>query len=509
MKTIRLARTLNAFLLGTALSVAPVFAQTSAPQTEPAKKVKMTDSKLSAINYGIESLEYWVSKMTAGDTRRGDALLRDHAKLVTRFGRIKTSTDEQYIYVSNSLKKLKQAIEKKSGKPTTTATTKTSSATTKTPEMPRNLVSIQSRLKSLEKDAENMRPDHPKLTARVQSDLASLQTSFARVPKSTHAAYTEVVARIKAIETRLTPEGGPLNMTAAEVTAYVNGIQKKYTEEVTLPEARGMLMNRELTAAAVDTFVGKIKTFSEHADKDLPQLRRVVQATGEGAYWAEWLETKALESLKREMSSLKASIDSEVNFGLSNAKSRSELDVEKNNYAFQNERMRENNEELFSRTLRTIDQASRLEKLLSLPATWSPKKAEMEGYVKLYQQKVAAASQARGLPVEVGTKDQHKIAKEVFSKRKYGVGERVRTIVNSKTVPRDRIEHKEFAGKLETVVRRWEEFQVTTVEKEKGKYFVYINNLAKFSRAPNPTPIGSWLLKQRFKKGEISADKLK
>lgn len=509
MKTIRFTRTLNAFLLGTALSVAPVFAQTGAPETEPVKKMKITDSKLSSIHYGIESLEYWVDKMTAGDTRRGDALLRDHAKLVTRFGRIKASTDEQYIYVSNSLKKLKLAIEKKSGKPTTTATAKTGSTTAKTSEMPRNLVSIQSRLKSLEQDAANMRPDHPKLTARVKSDLASLQTSFARVPKSTHPAYADVVARIKAIETKLTPEGGPLNMTAAEVTAYVNGIQKKYTEEVTLPEARGMMKDRELTAATVDQFVGKLRAFSEHADKDLPQLKRVVQATGEGAYWVEWIETKSLENLKREMASLKSFIDSEVNFGLNNAKNRSELDVEKNNYAFQNEKMRENNEKLFARTLRTIEQASRLEKLLGIPAIWSPKKAEMEGYIKAYQQKVAAASKARGLPVEVGTKDQHRIAKEVFGKKKYGVGERVLTIVNSKTVPRDRIEHKEFAGKLETVVRKWEEFQVTTVEREKGKYFVYINNLAKFSRAPNPTPINTWILKQRFKSGEISADKLK
>ena len=41
-----------------------------------------------------------------------------------------------------------------------------------------------------------------------------------------------------------------------------------------------------------------------------------------------------------------------------------------------------------------------------------------------------------------------------------------------------------------------------------AEYFVYINNLAKFTRAPNPTPIDRWILKQRFKSGEISKDSL-
>ena len=47
---------------------------------------------------------------------------------------------------------------------------------------------------------------------------------------------------------------------------------------------------------------------------------------------------------------------------------------------------------------------------------------------------------------------------------------------------------------------------MTTVEKEDGKLFVYVNNLANFSRAPGTTPINQWILKQRYKRGEISTD---
>lgn len=117
-------------------------------------------------------------------------------------------------------------------------------------------------------------------------------------------------------------------------------------------------------------------------------------------------------------------------------------------------------------------------------------------------------SYSRELHAEIGASEQHKIAREVFNSKKYGVSKVVKQIVNSKAVPRDRIEHNKFAGKLETIVRQWEEFQVTTVEQESAKYFVYVNNLAKFRRAPNPTPIGTWILKQRFNSGEIAREKV-
>jgi hypothetical protein len=106
------------------------------------------------------------------------------------------------------------------------------------------------------------------------------------------------------------------------------------------------MRSRELTAADVDTVIKKIEAFKTHASQDLPKLRQVVEATGNGRYWLEWIATKAFENLGRDLDAMEQMIEREVNFGLSTAKNRSELDVEKNNYAFNNEAMRKQNEGL-------------------------------------------------------------------------------------------------------------------------------------------------------------------
>lgn len=297
-------------------------------------------------------------------------------------------------------------------------------------------------------------------------------------------------------------------MTREQSRQHANEMANKYQSEITLPDARDVLRDRELTADEVDGFVAKLKAFREHTQRDLPTMRQNLATYGHGEYWVKWIDERAADELKKTVDVVQAKIGKAVSFGIDNAKNRSELDIETNKYAFSNAEIHKTNEALFARTLRTIEQATRLEQLLELPPTWASKASELESHVKKYREKVAAATKARGLPMEIGQPEHHKIATEVFTKKSYGVGKVVKQIVNSTPVPRDRIEHKEFAGKLETIVRKWEEFQVTTVEEEDGKTFLYTNNLAKFSRAPNPTPIGKWILKQRFKNGEISKDKL-
>lgn len=504
----RLLLPLVATVCLTSLIVSQALIAQEPSSNEPDAKshnIEITDSKLSSINYGIESLEHWIGKLQPGDSRRASTLLRDHEKIVTRFSRIPARTDDQYIFVTNRLAAAKEAIEKKLIGPMNSVV----AASPKTTNKPhRDLLSIAARMSALEQDAQRYGDDNPKQRSRIKADLETIKAAFQRVPKSSHGDYLVLHKRITEFDKVLNPSAAELSMTQDQVTAYLNSIQKKYREEVTIPQAREIMKNRELTAEDVDTFVNKIKTFGEHADRDLPKLKQIFAATGQGKYWVDWIESNALTNLQREMKAVKARVDQDINFGLSNAKNRSELDLKKNNYAFNNQSMHEKNEELFSRTLRTIEQAARLEKLLELPATWSPKRSEMQDYIATYRVKVAAASQARDLPAEVGTPEQHQIATEAFKKEKYGVGNIVKQIVNSKTMPRDRIEHKAFNGTLETIVRKWEEFQVTTVEEENGKYYVYRNNLAKFSRAPSTTPINTWILKQRFKSGEIDKSRL-
>jgi len=469
--------------------------------------IEITDSKLHPINYGIDSLVHWVEKAKPGDTVRAKKLLSDLEKLEVRFGRLPASESEQYKHVANRLKETRAAIKGKSPNSNGTDQANETDSTDSKGEKPTqrshpDLVNIANLLTSLQQDIPRYQDNH-KQRSRMRSDLESAEKRFGRVHLSSHPDYMAVKKQIEAIKSSLQPSGGTLAMNDKQVAEYLEEIRVKYSEKILLPEARDIMRKRELTAADVDGIVANMKTFGENAEQDLPKLRQVVEATGKGEYWLKWLETDSIEKLKRNMESIKKAIDNNVNSGLRNAKQRSELDPEKNKYAFTNESVRAQHEADHGRTLRTLQQATRLEKLLELPATWSPKIYEMQDYVATYRVKVGAASTVRELPAEVGTKEHHAIAGEVFKNEKYGVGKLARVIVNSKPVPRDRIEHKAFGGKIETIVREWKEFQVTTVEQEGDKLIVFVNNLANFSRAPGTTPINQWIMKQRYKRGEI------
>ena len=466
-------------------------------------QIKITDSKLHPINYGVDSLQHWVDKAPQGDAKRASALLRDLEKLEVRFRRIPANDSDQYQFVQKQLQQLRDAIARKSCKETGHPSVLPPATKPTAAEPHPALNGIESLVSALEQDLPRYKDNH-KQRSRMRNDLGNLKQRLARVPAKDHPTYEALQQRIARLETTLQPAGGPLNMTDKEVTDYVEQIRVKYSGEIRLPEARDIMANRELTADDVNGIVAKMKAFGENADQDLPKLRRVVEATGQGEYWLTWLEKQSIEQLQKNIASIKTTIDNHVHSGLRDAKQRSELDPEKSRYAFTNEAMLKQHEADHARTMRTLQQATRLEELLGLPATWSPKIKELEGYIATWQKKAGVASVVRELPSEVGTKELHAIAKEVFRNKKYGVGKVVRTIVGSNPVPRDRIEHKAYNGKIETIVRVWEQFQVTSVEKEDGKLNVYVNDLAKFSRAPSTTPIGKWILTKRFKRGEIS-----
>lgn len=498
--SLKLSTTIIALTL-LAISFSGLQAQTNEPT------IKITDSKLHPINYGVDSLDHWVEKAKTGDAARTATLLRDLGKLEVRFGRLPVSDSDQYKHVSDRLKETRAAIEAKSS----TATITDAAGEKKYGEKPTaksnpELINISRLLSGLQLDIPRYQDNH-KQRSRMRGDLATARQRFSRISVSSHPDYLNVKNQLASMEKALQSDD-ELKMDSKQVAEFVEAIRVKYSKQILLPEARGIMKNRELTAADVDGIAAKLKAFGENADQDLPKLRQVVAATGKGDYWLQWLEKDSIEKLKRTMESIRQVIDKRIDTGLRNAQQRSSLDPEKNKYAFTTESVRTSHEADHGRTLRTIQQAARLEKLLELPATWSPKISEMQDYIATYNVKAKAASTVRELPAEIGNEEHHKVAKDVFKVEKYGVGQIVRTIVNSKPVPRDRIEHKASGSKIETVVRKWREFQVTTVEQEDGKYFVYANNLANFSRAPGTTPINQWILKQRYKRGEIKKEDL-
>ena len=100
------------------------------------RAVKITDAKLGSINYGAESLEYWLKKMKPGDSKRASVLQRDHSKLMARFQRIPNATTEQYKYVAQRMERIGMQIKVKAGRNTGSASVaiaNAESANTSTP----------------------------------------------------------------------------------------------------------------------------------------------------------------------------------------------------------------------------------------------------------------------------------------------------------------------------------------------------------------------------------------
>ena len=468
--------------------------------------VKITDRNLSSVNYAVDSLEYWIGKLNRGDTRRAATLLRDHQKLVTRFNRLPVSNSREYMTVAKRIADAKHAIQARAGD--SQITTSTDAKTIVKTSAAQKVSRLTSRVHSLESDLEHYGTKIPRQTSRMRSDIETIQSALSRLEKSSHPDYISLVARVKSLRSKLSPAANSQSMTIDQANAYVESIRRKYSQDVTLPQARDMMNSGELTSKDVDDFMKQLREFREQRELDLPKLKQVVESSGVGRYWLEWVDSKALSLFSRELDSLSRSIESQISSSFSIAKQRSSLDVEKHSSVFHNVDQNRKDLERFRRAQRTLQEASRLEELLQLPNRWSSKQRELASYIAAFESKVRLASAQRVLPVNVGTPEQHDIGSSVLGIEKYGVGKVVRQIVTSKIIPRERIEHKPFNGQIETIVRKWQEFQVATVEQEGEQYFVYHNRIAKFSRAPRTTPTGVWILSQRLKSGEISRDRL-
>ncbi|MEL6110279.1 MAG: hypothetical protein AAFU85_30085, partial [Planctomycetota bacterium] len=380
--------------------------------------VKITDSKLSSINYGIESLEHWIAKLADKEDPRRQQLLRDHDRLRARFNRLPSSKDSQYLHIAKRLRETRQQIETGNDAPRAAkhdAVAKNSSNQTRsdkvnsTAQLPahvrRQLASLDLRLRSLEQDEERYREGTLKQRQRVRRDSRTLQASFDRMPTSGHPDYIAFKKRLGSLMQRLKPAEA-LHMTAAEVTETLNHFRNKYYEILKLPRSRDMLRTGELSSQEVDAFVKKANAFTEQAKSDLPRLKQLLAATGEGEVLVAWVETKANEELQREMSVVKTMIHQSIERGIDAAKRCSELDIEKDAYTLNSDVAHKKHIELFARTSRTIEQAVRLEAAMEWPTTWKSRGKELERFVAAYNVKLAGTIHARKLPNDIGSREQ-------------------------------------------------------------------------------------------------------
>ncbi len=479
-------------------------------QQPESKPIKITNPKLSSINMGLDSSKYWLDKMKAGDQQRGAALLADLEKLATRFNRVPKSDDAQYQYIVNRFAELATEIRKKSGQAAGQSKRPVAEAASNDGHgQPHpNLFTVNRQLDGIQETLRLLNGSSENSIKQLKAQLDNAKQMLQAIPESEHPDYLAAKRRLDSLALQASKFIPQWNSTE-DPAKFLADMREKYLKTLALPRAQRLMANRELTDVDVQTFLGGIAAFKTGLEQDLPQIKAAATSTGTASDLVAWVDTEANTFIQEESEKLQAKLDRLIETTLKDAENLAGLDPEKNKFMFVTESVRNNNEEKFARAFRTMENAVSIEEAMNLPGRWSSKKSELEQHIAAYRKKAAQATTVERLPKDIHDRELAEIAAQTLAVEKYGVGKIERLIVNSKKVPRDRIQTRYFNRALETTVRKWEEFQVCTVEKEGGKFVVYFNTLKKFSRGPDTTPIGEWILSVRFKSGEISQDKLK
>jgi len=239
-------------------------------------------------------------------------------------------------------------------------------------------------------------------------------------------------------------------------------------------------------------------------------LEGVLVATGQGDYWLRWVGGEALAQFGEDLACyLKSKSDmtarelqrAETQAGFTPDKNASELrgDFAANTIARN------------AKVLETMAAAGYLEFAFGLEQTQAGRAEELAKYAAAYEDTVAmvAAGLTSEMPTDLGDAELTALAETVLGQTQYDIAGWEKMAVVSTPTGRDRIEHRVWNGKIETVVRVWEEFQVTTAERgADGTIRLYHNTIAKFSRAPSTTPLNEWILMLRHEGSPIAEDRL-
>lgn len=140
-----------------------------------------------------------------------------------------------------------------------------------------------------------------------------------------------------------------------------------------------------------------------------------------------------------------------------------------------------------------------------------PQQAEIvRRAIRHLQQLAVAALDAVRLPAAASTDPELlAIAAATLRQPGYGVGEWQRLVVNAPQVRRERREAWVQGGAVRDTIRLyhyvWDEFQVTTAERVGDDVWLFFNTLKHYHSGDPTTPVGRWVLSQRFESTRILA----
>ncbi|MBX2886064.1 MAG: hypothetical protein KTR32_39275 [Granulosicoccus sp.] len=470
-------------------------------------ELTITEPKLKTIHYGLESVEHWVSKLSVNDPARATKLANDLNKQADRLSRVKGAAEAEVILLKNYIAELMAYLNKvESGQLDNSQAGTTAAARTSAVHSSANTDSAVTReISNLERQFDSWLGnfDSPRVSGmQLQEKFDRMVEKFERIPVSSHPDYVGLFDKFVLAGKRLPERNPDIGMPVEQVSQYIATLQERYRDSIPVVQ---FTAEGELTAESVDEYLSRLTAVSVDRDRDLPLVKKIVLATGEGRYLLNWLEKDAIDEVRRNNERFDQLLQSNINYRRSQLEKLASLDPVKNAYAFGDEAKRQKNEAAFTQVLGTLRQAARLQSTLWGGSSYADQAVAFERQLEDWRAKFDHAKSSRTLPVAIVDEELSGIAESVLLDDKYGVGKWKKLIVNADIRPGESIEHKLTDKGLVTIIKNWEEYQVATVEEEAGKLYLYYNTLRKFSRAPRTTPVNRWILAKRHNSGEIES----
>ena len=365
---------------------------------------------------------------------------------------------------------------------------------------------VMPKIKQLEsrKAALNLKDNYQ--VRRYTTDTRLATEMFAKAEKKS-PSYAKTAERLKAIQTYVKKINQPKPEPKLSVSKQT--MQKKYGGQygggsVKMPSIVYGELKPERSEEILK-YVATVKSIKDDLAKELPAMKKNPEIFKYQIRYSSYLEKKSTDDMKRLVQRLSQPMQG-TNQRL---KIGAEVDLSNKNHVVNRlgERTRNQIAKMTKLSEPLLKLATRIEADFGTNYGSVKLQQEFHKWNELYQAKVKLVEGGKltELPKDINKPELAKIAREVIKKKKYGIKNVKKMIVNSDKRSKERITYEVSGNTVEKVIRKWDEFQVTTVEEIGGKLYLHFNTIAYFHRGASTTPTKKWIVSNRFKSSEISA----
>ncbi|MEM7694772.1 MAG: hypothetical protein AAF318_09995 [Pseudomonadota bacterium] len=292
----------------------------------------------------------------------------------------------------------------------------------------------------------------------------------------------------------------PYGMSEAQARATLDGFRRTYMGNglMALPDPNHVLRDGVLTEDEAIALIGDREETELSLAADLPIMERLAPHFRSDNTLYAAMRGGMIRDYNERVRSMARRLEGVVQRGVDETARRAALDPLRHE-----DRIRGGAAQGFEKdaqTLKMLNAAATLEVAFDLGPRFSSLRDGFVENAARYEALVARVGPAAAptLPDDIGDGALTTVANTVLARPQYGIGPIRRLVVNAPVRPGERTDVRVFDGKLEVVERRWEAFQVTTVEDVAGVPTLHFNTIAQFSKGDATTPIGQWILHKRL-----------